>query len=82
MATATRSASPRAAPAASLVNADQEAALPALAPGCRARPSPTALARVKDAWLALEVNVSPRLALETAHCSCWRRRPLGSRGDA
>jgi DNA polymerase-3 subunit delta' len=52
--------------AALLVNADQEDALRALA----ARVSPAALAaalaRVKVAWLALEVNVNPRLALETA----------------
>jgi DNA polymerase-3 subunit delta' len=49
-----------------LVNIDQEAALRALAARVPAPALATALARVKAAWVALESNVNPRLALETA----------------
>jgi DNA polymerase-3 subunit delta' len=49
-----------------LVNADQEAALRALAARMPALALTAALARVKAAWVALESNVNPRLALETA----------------
>ena len=49
-----------------LVNADQETALRALAARLPAPAIATALARVKAAWVALEGNVNPRLALETA----------------
>ena len=52
--------------AALLVNVDQEAALRALAARMPAPALATALARVKAAWVALESNVNPRLALETA----------------
>lgn len=52
--------------AALLVNADQEAALRTLAARLPASALATALARVKAAWVALEGNVNPRLALETA----------------
>ena len=52
--------------AALLVNADQEAALRALAARMPAPALVAALARVKAAWVALEGNVNPRLALETA----------------
>jgi DNA polymerase-3 subunit delta' len=52
--------------AALLVNADQEAALRALAARMPAPALTAALARVKVAWVALEGNVNPRLALETA----------------
>jgi DNA polymerase-3 subunit delta' len=52
--------------AALLVNADQEAALRALAARMPAPALAAALARVKAAWVALESNVNPRLALETA----------------
>jgi len=52
--------------AALLVNVDQEAALRALAARMPALALATALARVKAAWVALEGNVNPRLALETA----------------
>jgi DNA polymerase-3 subunit delta' len=53
-------------PAALLVHADQEAALRALAARMPASALVAALARVKAAWVALEGNVNPRLALETA----------------
>jgi DNA polymerase-3 subunit delta' len=53
-------------PAELLVNADQEAALRALAARTSAPALVAALARVKVAWVALEGNVNPRLALETA----------------
>ncbi|HEY7140463.1 MAG TPA: DNA polymerase III subunit delta' [Methylomirabilota bacterium] len=49
-----------------LVNADQEEALRALAARVSAPALAAALARVKTAWVALESNVNPRLALETA----------------
>jgi DNA polymerase III subunit delta' len=49
-----------------LVNADQESALRALAERVPAPVLAAALARVKAAWVALESNVNPRLALETA----------------
>jgi DNA polymerase-3 subunit delta' len=49
-----------------LVNADQESALRALAARVPAPVLAAALARVKAAWVALESNVNPRLALETA----------------
>jgi DNA polymerase-3 subunit delta' len=49
-----------------LVHADQEAALRALATRVPIPALAAALARVKAAWLALEGNVNPRLALETA----------------
>ena len=49
-----------------LVNADQEAALRALAARMPAPALAAALARVKAAWVALESNANPRLALETA----------------
>jgi DNA polymerase III subunit delta' len=52
--------------AALLVHADQEAALRALAARMPAPALVAALARVKAAWVALEANVNPRLALETA----------------
>jgi DNA polymerase-3 subunit delta' len=52
--------------AALLVNADQEEALRAVAARVSAPALAAALARVKVAWLALEGNVNPRLALETA----------------
>jgi DNA polymerase III subunit delta' len=52
--------------AALLLNADQETALRALAARVPAPALATALARVKAAWVALEGNVNPRLALETA----------------
>jgi DNA polymerase-3 subunit delta' len=54
-----------AAPAV-LVNADQEAAVRALAARWPVSALAAALARVKAAWTALEANVNPRLALETA----------------
>ena len=49
-----------------LVNADQESALRAIAARVPAPVLAAALARVKAAWVALESNVNPRLALETA----------------
>jgi DNA polymerase-3 subunit delta' len=49
-----------------LVNADQEPALRALAARMPAPALTAALARVKAAWVALESNAPPRLALETA----------------
>jgi DNA polymerase-3 subunit delta' len=49
-----------------LINADQEAALRALAARMPVAALARALARVKAAWVALEGNVNPRLALETA----------------
>ena len=49
-----------------LVNADQEAALRVLAARMPAPALTAALARVKAAWVALDGNVNPRLALETA----------------
>jgi DNA polymerase-3 subunit delta' len=49
-----------------LVNADQEPALRALAARMPAPALTAALARVKAAWVALESNASPRLALEIA----------------
>jgi DNA polymerase-3 subunit delta' len=49
-----------------LVNADQETALRALAARLPVPALISALARVKAAWVALESNVNPRLALETA----------------
>ena len=49
-----------------LVNADQEPALRALAERVPAPVLAAALARVKAAWVALEGNANPRLALETA----------------
>jgi DNA polymerase-3 subunit delta' len=49
-----------------LVHADQEPALRALAARMPAPALLAALARVKAAWVALEGNVNPRLALETA----------------
>jgi DNA polymerase-3 subunit delta' len=52
--------------AALLVHADQEPALRALAARTSAAALATALGRVKAAWVALETNVNPRLALETA----------------
>jgi DNA polymerase-3 subunit delta' len=52
--------------AALLVNADREEALRALAARLPAPALAAALARVKAAWMALEANVNPRLALETA----------------
>jgi DNA polymerase III subunit delta' len=52
--------------AALLVHADQEAALRALAARMSAPALAAALGRVKAAWVALEANVNPRLALETA----------------
>ena len=52
--------------AALLVNADQEPALRALAARVPAPALAAALARVKAAWVALEGNANPRLALETA----------------
>jgi DNA polymerase-3 subunit delta' len=54
------------APPALLVHADQEPALRALA--ARATPAglARALARVKAAWVALDGNLNPRLALEAA----------------
>jgi DNA polymerase-3 subunit delta' len=52
--------------AALLVHADQEAALRALAARMPTPALVAALARVKAAWVALEANVNPRLALETA----------------
>jgi DNA polymerase-3 subunit delta' len=52
--------------AALLVHADQEAALRALAARVPIPALTTALGRVKAAWLALEGNLNPRLALETA----------------
>lgn len=54
------------APPALLVNADQEAALRALAARGPIGRLAAALARIKAAWAALDANVSPRLALETA----------------
>ncbi len=53
-------------PAALLVHADQEAALRALAARVPIPVLTAALGRVKAAWVALEGNVNPRLALETA----------------
>jgi DNA polymerase-3 subunit delta' len=52
--------------AALLVHADEEAQLRALAARAPAPTLAAALARVKAAWVALEGNLSPRLALETA----------------
>jgi DNA polymerase-3 subunit delta' len=52
--------------AALLVHADQEAALRALAARVPIPVLVAALSHVKAAWLALEGNVNPRLALETA----------------
>jgi DNA polymerase-3 subunit delta' len=52
--------------AALLVNADQETALRAIAERMPAPALVAALGRVKAAWVALEGNVNPRLALETA----------------
>jgi DNA polymerase III subunit delta' len=49
-----------------LVNADQEAALRVLAARMPAPALTAALARVKAAWVALETNMNPLLALETA----------------
>ena len=49
-----------------LVHADQEPALRALAARMPAPALVAALARVKAAWVALEGNINPRLALETA----------------
>ena len=49
-----------------LVHADQEPALRALAARMPAPALVAALSRVKAAWIALEGNVNPRLALETA----------------
>ena len=49
-----------------LVHADQEPALRALAARMPAPALVAALGRVKAAWVALEGNVNPRLALETA----------------
>jgi len=49
-----------------LVNADQEAALRAVAARVSAPALVAALVGVKAAWIALEGNVNPRLALETA----------------
>jgi DNA polymerase-3 subunit delta' len=49
-----------------LVHADQEAALRALADRVPIPVLTAGLARVKAAWLALEGNVNPRLALEIA----------------
>ena len=49
-----------------LVNADQEPALRAVAERVPAPVLAAALARVKAAWVALEGNANPRLALETA----------------
>ena len=49
-----------------LVNADQEPALRALAARAPAPVLAAALARVTAAWVALEGNANPRLALETA----------------
>jgi DNA polymerase-3 subunit delta' len=53
-------------PAALLVHADQEAALRVLAARMPAPALVAALTRVKAAWVALEGNLNPRLALETA----------------
>jgi DNA polymerase-3 subunit delta' len=53
-------------PAALLVHADQEGELRALAARASLPALTAALARVKGAWVALEGNVNPRLALETA----------------
>jgi DNA polymerase-3 subunit delta' len=52
--------------AALLVHADQEPALRAVAARMPAPALVAALSRVKAAWVALEGNVNPRLALETA----------------
>ena len=52
--------------AALLVHADQEAALRALAARVPAPALTATLGRVKAAWVALESNLNPRLALETA----------------
>jgi DNA polymerase-3 subunit delta' len=49
-----------------IVHADQEAPLRALAARVPIPALAATLARVKTAWLALEGNVNPRLALETA----------------
>ena len=49
-----------------LVNADREVALRALAGRTPVLALAAALAGVKAAWVALEANVNPRLALETA----------------
>jgi DNA polymerase III subunit delta' len=49
-----------------LVHADQEPALRALAGRLSVPALVVALRQVKVAWMALEVNVNPRLALETA----------------
>jgi DNA polymerase-3 subunit delta' len=49
-----------------LVHADQEEALRALAARVPAPALAAALARVKAAWVALEGNTNPRLALESA----------------
>jgi DNA polymerase-3 subunit delta' len=49
-----------------LVHADQEVALRALAARVPIPVLTAALARVKTAWLALDGNLNPRLALETA----------------
>jgi DNA polymerase-3 subunit delta' len=53
-------------PAAALVHVDHESALRDLAARVPTSALAQALARVKAAWLALEANVTPRLALETA----------------
>ena len=53
-------------PATLLVHADQEPTLRALAARTPAPALVAALGRVKAAWVALEGNVNPRLALETA----------------
>jgi DNA polymerase-3 subunit delta' len=49
-----------------LIHADQEAALRAVAARAPVSALAAALGRVKAAWLALEGNLNPRLALETA----------------
>jgi DNA polymerase-3 subunit delta' len=54
------------APAAVLVNGDQEAALRELASRVPVGRLAAALAGVKGAWLALEANGNPRLVLERA----------------
>jgi DNA polymerase-3 subunit delta' len=59
------------APAALLVHADQEAELRALATRVPAAALVRALQRVKAAWVALEGNVGPRLALEMALLGLW-----------
>jgi hypothetical protein len=52
--------------AALLVHADQEVALRALATRMPLPALAAALGRVKSAWVALEGNLNPRLALESA----------------